>query len=173
MGSKLMPERTVTLVVNGVRHEITTDPDRTLLDILRVDLHLTGSKEACGKGDCGACVVVMNGRAINSCLVLGVQADGAEIITIEGLADENNLHPLQHHFAEEWAFQCGFCTPGMIMSCYALLLRNPNPGEEEILEAISGNLCRCGSYPSIVQAVQDVVKDSRSPGSLKWERPDA
>ena len=142
------------LTVNGTPHSLQVEPCRTLLDVLRNELGFTGTKEACGAGDCGACVVVMDGLAVNSCLVLAAQAEGAEIITVEGLAQEGKLHPLQHFFAEKWALQCGFCTPGMLMSAYALLLGNPHPTTGEIQDAISGNLCRCGTYQSVVEAVE-------------------
>jgi carbon-monoxide dehydrogenase small subunit len=149
-----MAEIDLHLTVNGTPHSLQVEPCRTLLDVLRNELGLTGTKEACGAGDCGACVVVMDRQAVNSCLVLAAQAQGAEIITVEGLAQGENLHPLQHYFAEKWALQCGFCTPGMLMSAYALLLNNPHPAPDEIREAISGNLCRCGAYQSVIEAVQ-------------------
>ena len=148
-----MAEIEIHLIVNGIPHNIQAEPSCTLLEILREELDLTGAKEGCGAGDCGACVVVMNGLAVNTCLVLAAQADGAEILTVEGLAQDDRLHPLQRYFAEKWALQCGFCTPGMLMSCYALLLNNPNPNQDEIREAIAGNLCRCGSYQGVVEAV--------------------
>lgn len=148
-----MDEIEICLTVNGVLHTVQTEPCRTLLEVLRNRLGLTGAKEGCGAGDCGACVVLMDHQAVNACLVLAAQANGAEILTVEGLAQEGKLHPLQHYFAEKWALQCGFCTPGMLMSCYALLLRNPHPTPDEIRAAIAGNLCRCGSYPGVVEAV--------------------
>lgn len=148
-----MVEIEIHLTVNGVPHTVQAEPCRTLLEILRDELALTGTKESCGAGDCGACVVLMDGQAVNACLVLVAQAEGAEILTVEGLAQDGRLHPLQRFFAEKWALQCGFCTPGMLMSCYALLLNNPRPSQDEIREAIAGNLCRCGSYYSVVDAV--------------------
>jgi carbon-monoxide dehydrogenase small subunit len=148
-----MEEIEIHLTVNNLPHALRVEPCVTLLDVLREKLGLTGSKLACGEGDCGACVVIMDGQAVNSCLILAAQAEGSEIITVEGLAHDGKLHPLQHNFAEKWAFQCGFCTPGMLMSCYALLLHNPNPTAEEIRQAIAGNLCRCGSYQGVVEAV--------------------
>jgi aerobic carbon-monoxide dehydrogenase small subunit len=148
-----MAEIDLHFTVNGSSHTLRVEPCRTLLDVLRNQLGLTGTKEACGAGDCGACVVVMDRLAVNSCLVLAAQAQGAEIITVEGLAHDGKLHPLQHYFAEKWALQCGFCTPGMLMSAYALLLNNPHPAPDEIREAISGNLCRCGTYQSVIEAV--------------------
>lgn len=146
------------LTVNRVSHQLLVEPGCTLLEVLRDELGLTGAKEGCGAGDCGACVVLMDGQAVNSCLVLAAQAEGAVILTVEGLMQDGNLHPLQKYFSEKWAFQCGFCTPGMLISCYALLLSNPNPSSQEIRDAISGNLCRCGSYQSVVEAVLAVAK---------------
>src|SRR4030042_4842029 len=136
----LMSEFELHLTINGVPHVIQAEPCLTLLDILRDKLNLTGTKEGCGAGDCGACVVLMDGQAVNACLVLAAQAEGTHIITVEGLAREGNLHPLQQAFVDQWALQCGFCTPGMLMSCYALLLNNPHTTPEQIREAIAGNL---------------------------------
>ena len=141
------------LQVNGATLTVKTDPCRTLLAVLREDLGLTGAKEGCGKGDCGSCVVVMDGLAVNSCLVYAGQAEGAEITTIEGLANGDELHPLQQQFVDRWAFQCGFCTPGMLMTAYAFLAENPHPGPDEVRTAISGNLCRCTNYRNIIEAV--------------------
>jgi len=153
-----MEEIELHLTVNNLACTLMVQPCSTLLDVLREKLGLTGTKQACGEGDCGACVVVMDDQAVNSCLVLAAQAEGTKIITVEGLAMNGKLHPLQHYFAEKWAFQCGFCTPGMLMSCYALLLHNPNPNAEEIRQAIAGNLCRCGSYQGVVEAVLATTK---------------
>ncbi len=147
--------------MNRRQHRVTTAVNRTLLQVLREDLGLTGAKEGCGKGDCGACVVLMDGQAVNACLVLAPQADGAAILTVEGLAEGEELHPLQRQFVEKWAFQCGYCTPGMLMACYALLLENPNPGPEEVRAAIAGNLCRCTGYLPIVQAVTAAAGELR------------
>lgn len=144
---------TIQFKLNNNPVIIETAPNRRLLDLLREDLKLTGTKEGCGIGECGACTVVMNGRAVNSCLILAGQADGAEIVTIEGLAENGQLHPLQENFIKSGAVQCGFCTPGMLMSAYALLLENPQPTEAEIKEAIAGNLCRCTGYKQIEQAI--------------------
>jgi aerobic carbon-monoxide dehydrogenase small subunit len=146
-------EQRINFTVNGKPIEIHTDPARTLLSVLRDDLKLKGAKEACGQGDCGACVVLMDGDAVNSCLVFAGQVEGAEVITVEGLEKDGELHPLQQQFIEKWAFQCGYCTPGMLISAYALLLKNPSPTTEEIRVAISGNLCRCTGYSEIVEAV--------------------
>lgn len=150
------------LIVNQLPHQIKTKPNRTLLEILREDIGLTSVKEGCGQGDCGSCIVVMNGMAVNSCLVLAGQSDGAEIITLEGLEERGELHPLQRNFAEKWAFQCGFCSSGMIMSCYALLLHNPSPTEDEVRKAIEGNLCRCTSYHGVINAVMATVNELKS-----------
>jgi carbon-monoxide dehydrogenase small subunit len=154
-----MEEIELHLTVNNLAHTLMVQPCSTLLDVLREKLGLTGTKQACGEGDCGACVVVMDDQAVNSCLVLAAQAEGTKIITVEGLAMNGKLHPLQQYFAEKWAFQCGFCTPGMLMSCYALLLHNPNPNAEEIRQAIAGNQCRCGSYQGVVEAVLSTTKN--------------
>jgi carbon-monoxide dehydrogenase small subunit len=148
-----MGKMEVHFTVNGRSEKVTTKVGRTLLHVLRDDIGLKGAKEACGQGDCGACVVVMDGRAVNACLVLAVQAEGAEILTVEGLAVKGELHSLQKHFIERWAIQCGYCTPGMLMSAYALLLENADPSPDDVREAISGNLCRCTSYEEIVEAV--------------------
>ena len=140
--------------LNGQEVEIDTLPNRRLLDVLRQDLGLTGTKEGCDVGECGACTVLMNGQAVHSCLILAPQADGARIVTVEGLARGNELHPLQKNFLQYGAVQCGFCIPGMLMSSYALLNENTHPDEEEIKEAIAGNLCRCTGYKQIIKAVQ-------------------
>jgi carbon-monoxide dehydrogenase small subunit len=151
----------VHLTINGQAKQVQVEPGCTLLSLLRNELGLTGTKEGCGAGDCGACIVLMDGHAVNACLVLAAQAEGSSIITVEGLARDELLHPLQKSFMEKWAMQCGFCTPGMLMSCYALLLTNSNPSDDDIREAISGNLCRCGTYQSVVEAVLTVVRASQ------------
>ncbi len=138
---------------------IVVEPNMRLLDLLRNKFNLTGTKEGCSIGECGACTVIMNGKAVNSCLVLAGQCEGANIITIEGIEKEGKLHPLQENFLKSGAVQCGFCTPGMIMSAYALLLENPNPTEEEIKEAIAGNLCRCTGYKQIIDAVEKSARE--------------
>ena len=132
--------------------------NQRLLDLIRNDLDLTGTKEGCAGGECGACTVIVDGKAINSCLMLAVEADGKEILTIEGLAEGAVLDPLQESFVEHGALQCGFCIPGMIMSAKALLKRNPHPSEKEVREAISGNLCRCTGYEKIIKAILDVTQ---------------
>jgi carbon-monoxide dehydrogenase small subunit len=144
----------IGLVVNGERHELEAGPQETLVELLRERLHLTGTKEGCGQGDCGTCIVLVDGSPVNSCLMLAADANGRQVVTIEGLAGEGKLHPLQESFLEKGAVQCGFCTPAMILSAKALLDRNPAAGEEEIKKALSGVLCRCGSYKKIVEAVQ-------------------
>jgi carbon-monoxide dehydrogenase small subunit len=148
-----MKPKLITLTVNGRQHHVALAPNVTLLQALR-DLGYTDVKNGCEKGDCGACAVLMDGRAVNSCLVLAWQAEGAEIITDAGLGTMDDPHPLQEAFADAGAAQCGYCTPGMIISAAALLERNPHPTEDEIREAISGNLCRCTGYAQIVKAVQ-------------------
>jgi len=139
--------------VNGREHEITVQPWRTLLDFLRYDLGLTGTKEGCGTGNCGSCTVLLEGIPVNSCLVLAIEAEGKEITTIEGLSREGKLHPLQQAFIEEGASQCGFCTPGMILTAKALLDSHPNPTVDEVRGFIAGNLCRCTGYDNIVRAI--------------------
>jgi carbon-monoxide dehydrogenase small subunit len=156
-----MAEIEVHLTVNHLPRTVKAKPCCTLLEILRDKLGLTGTKEGCGAGDCGACVVIMDGQAVNACLVLAAQAEGTQVITVEGLAQDGRLHPLQQYFAEKWALQCGFCTPGMLMSCYALLLKNSDPTPDEIREAIVGNLCRCGTYQGVVEAVLATVKPTQ------------
>ena len=148
-----MKPQVVTLNVNGRTHVVALAPNVTLLHALR-DLGYTDVKSGCEKGDCGACAVLLNGTAVNSCLVLAYQADGAEIITNAGLGTMENPHPIQEAFADAGAAQCGYCTPGMVISAKALLDRNPNPTEDEIRNAISGNLCRCTGYGQIIEAVK-------------------
>ena len=148
----------LTFILNQREVTVSVAPNRRLLDVLREELHLTGTKEGCGIGECGACTVLLNGRPVNSCLILAGQAQGSEITTIEGVETEDgDLHPLQEAFLEEGAVQCGFCTPGMVLSALALLRKNPIPSEEEIKEAISGNLCRCTGYKQIVEAIQSAA----------------
>ena len=142
----------VALRVNGSRYELVVEPRRTLLDALRYDLQLTGTKKVCDMGDCGACTVLVDGQAMYSCLMLAVDSDGREITTIEGVANGDELDPVQRAFIEADALQCGFCTPGQIMSLKALLANKPSPSDEEILRAVSGNLCRCGAYKHILAA---------------------
>ena len=140
-------------MVNGVTYEVTIEPRRTLLEVLRDNLGITGAKKACDTGDCGACTVLMDGKPVDSCLVLAVEAQGKDIITIEGLAKDGQLHPIQQAFVDHGAIQCGFCTPGMILSAKALLDRNPKPTKDEVKSAIAGNLCRCTGYAKIIEAI--------------------
>ena len=154
----------VTTEVNGDRVEFLADPRETLLDVLRDKLGLTGSKEGCGTGDCGACSVLLDGRLVSSCLVLGVEAEGRKVETIEGMAPGEELHPLQRKFLEHAALQCGFCTPGFLVASKALLERNPDPTEEEVRYWLAGNLCRCTGYDKIVRAVLDAAAEMRGAG---------
>ncbi|MHC4600118.1 MAG: (2Fe-2S)-binding protein [Planctomycetota bacterium] len=152
-----MKKRLLRLQVNGRVHEVASETNRTLLVILREDLGLTGTKEGCGLGECGSCTVLMDGKPVNACLVLGVQAEGSRIETIEGLAEGNRLHPIQEAFVGKGAIQCGFCTPGVILTAKAFLDENGEPTEEDVRRAISGNLCRCTGYEKIVEAVLDAA----------------
>ncbi len=149
------------LSINGARRVVDANPGDTLLEVLRREGY-TGVKKGCGSGDCGACTVLLDGRAVNACLVLAVKADGRAILTIEGLADGEALHPIQAAFLDEGAVQCGYCTPGMVLSAYDLLSRNPAPSEGEIREAISGNLCRCTGYVKQIRAIQAAAEQMRS-----------
>jgi len=152
----------VKFQVNGEQRELDASPIKSLLDVLREDLFLTGTKRGCDSGECGACTVIMNGKAVNSCLVLATELDGSQIITIEGLGrSAGDLHPLQKAFIEKGAVQCGFCTPGIIMTAKAFLDTNPEPTEEEVRDAISGNLCRCTGYTKIVNAILTGAEEVR------------
>lgn len=144
----------ITLKVNGGVHQLLVEPRQTLLDVLREELGLTGTKKACNLGSCGCCTVLMDGKPVLSCLILAIDAQGKAILTIEGIADRDRLHPIQQAFIDHNAFQCGFCTPGMILAAKALLDENPRPTEDEIREGISGNLCRCTGYDQIVEAIK-------------------
>lgn len=152
----------VSTTINGDNVEFACEPNESLLDVLRNRLGLSGAKEGCGTGDCGACSIQVDGRVVCSCLVLGVEAEGREIETVEGLAQGTELHPLQSKFLEHAALQCGVCTPGFLMAAKALLEKNPDPTEEEIRFGLAGNLCRCTGYDKIVRAVQDAAKVMRS-----------
>jgi len=143
----------IDLRVNGQRYSVDVPAHRTLLDFLRDDLGLTGTKECCVVGECGACTVVVDGRTVNSCLMLAVEADGCEVLTVEGLAVDGRLSPLQKAFLDHGSAQCGFCTPGQLMSAHALLHENPHPTADDVHEALAGNLCRCGCYEQITEAV--------------------
>ena len=147
----------IRIIVNGDSYEITVKPRETLLDVLREKLELTGTKKGCDLGDCGACVVLLEGKPVSSCLVLAIDARDKEITTIEGLAEGEELHPVQNAFIKYGAIQCGFCTPGMVLTAKAFLDENPSPTEDEIKEAISGNICRCTGYVKIIEAIQSAA----------------
>lgn len=151
----------VTTTVNGDETEFLCDPRETLLDVLRDRLNLTGAKEGCGTGDCGACSVTLDGRLVCSCLVLGAEAEGKEIATVEGIADGDTLHPLQRKFIEHAALQCGICTPGILVAAKSLLEKNPDPSETEVRYWLAGNLCRCTGYDKIIRAVMDAATEMR------------
>ncbi|KNZ41005.1 (2Fe-2S)-binding protein [Acetobacterium bakii] len=152
-----MKQLAITFVLNNKEICLDVDPEMTLLNLLREELFLTGTKEGCGTGECGACTVIMDGLAVNSCLVLSAQVNGTEIITIEALEQDGQLDRLQQSFIDNHAVQCGFCTPGMLMSAKSLLMKNSKPTKDEIKVALSGNLCRCTGYENIVAAVEDAV----------------
>ena len=154
-------KQALSLHVNGMTYEVAIEPHRNLLSVIRGEVGLTGAKEGCDDSECGACMVLLDGRPANSCSVLALQAAGRRIETVEGLASGGKLHPLQAAFIEEGGVQCGFCTPGMLMSAKALLDSNPNPSEAEIRRYLSGNLCRCTGYSGIVRAVQKAAAGSR------------
>jgi len=156
--------RKIKLTVNGEDRELEVPEKRVLLDLLREDLGLTGTKAGCGEGECGACTVLLNGKAVCSCLMLAVEADGARITTIEGLASKGRLHPLQEAFIQEGAAQCGYCTPGMILAAKALLDENPQPSRAEIKTALAGNFCRCTGYAAIIRAVAAVAGGGKDNG---------
>lgn len=143
----------ITLKVNGVLHTVAVEPNRTLLDVIREEIGLTGTKKGCDEGDCGACTVLLQDKPVNACLVLALDARGKDIVTIEGLARDGSFHPLQEAFVRYNAFQCGYCTPGMLMAAKAILDQNPSPTEQEVIEGLVGNLCRCTNYKRVVQAV--------------------
>ncbi len=151
-------KKTISLDVNGATYETAAEPQDTLLDVLRGNLRLTGTKKGCETGNCGACTVLFDGNAVDSCLILALEAEGHKIITIEGLADASKLHPLQQAFIKYGAIQCGYCTPGMLLSAKALLDRLPRANEEDIRKGLEGNLCRCTGYKQIVEAVEAVVR---------------
>jgi len=151
----------ITLRVNGESYEVAVDPQTILLDVLREKLGLNGAKKACDFGNCGSCTVLMDGKPVLSCLILAIDAQGKEILTVEGMAKNGQLHPLQRAFIDHGAIQCGFCTPGMLLSAKALLDENPQPTAEEVRQAISGNLCRCTGYHKIVEAILDVAQSSK------------
>ncbi|MDI7268622.1 MAG: (2Fe-2S)-binding protein [Myxococcota bacterium] len=164
-------KRLMEVTVNGLRREVAVEPRRTLIEMLREDLDLTGTKHGCGQGDCGACLVLLDGMPVNSCLVLALEAAGREVATIEGLADGTRLHPIQQAFVDAGAIQCGFCTPGMVLSAKALLDRNPSPTERDVRVAISGNLCRCTGYQKIVEATLTAAERMRGRASDRGGAP--
>ncbi len=149
----------IRVKVNGEFYEREIPPSRTLLDFLRLDLNLIGTKYGCGEGECGACSIIMAGKLVDSCLILAVEADGQEVQTVEGVAQDGRLHPVQKKMAEKGGAQCGYCTPGMIMAAIYFLDHNPSPTAEQTLQAISGNLCRCTGYESIVEAILEAAKE--------------
>ena len=146
-------KHSANIITNGVPYDVDVEPSRSLLSVLRTEIGLTGPKEGCDDSECGACMVLIDGKPVNSCSYLALQADGHEVTTIEGLAEGDTLHPLQQAFLDQGGVQCGFCTPGMLISAKALLDRNPRPSEDEVRLALSGNLCRCTGYQKIAQAV--------------------
>jgi carbon-monoxide dehydrogenase small subunit len=152
-----MATHTITITINGALERLDVPSNMTLLQMLRDKLALTGTKNGCEAGECGACTVLLDGEPVNSCMTLAVECDGRKVLTIEGVAPEGELNPVQQAFVDHNAVQCGFCTPGMVLSAAALLQRNPNPTEDEIKEALVGNLCRCTGYVRIVQAIQDAA----------------
>lgn len=151
-------ERTIRFAVNGAERTVETDPERPLLEVLREDLGLTGAKYGCGEGQCGACSVLMDGKRVNVCRISAERADGKTIVTIEGVAQGEALHPVQQAFLDEQAFQCGFCVPGMIIAAVELLERRPNPTDAQIIRGMNRNICRCCGYPSIIRAVRKAVE---------------
>ena len=157
-----MARHLISTNINGDEVEFTCQPGQTLLEVLRTELGMTGTKNGCGSGDCGACTVIIDDRPVNACLVLGVELNGAEVETIEGMAKGNKLHPLQQKFLDHAALQCGICTPGILNMAKALLAKNPNPTESEVRYGLAGNLCRCTGYDKIVRAVLDAAKEMRT-----------
>lgn len=162
-----MSKHGISLTVNGFAVKARVDAHQTLLDFLRNDLNFTGAKECCGNGECGACTVIVEGRALRSCLILAVEADGARIQTVEGLGHKGDLHPVQQAFIDTGAVQCGYCTPGFVMAAAALLAQNPDPDEEAILEAFSGHICRCSGYAPLVEGVKLAAKRMKADEAAK------
>jgi len=154
-----MSRHKISLTVNGERYEVEVEANRTLLQLLREDLDFTGTKQACERGDCGLCTVLLDGVPTKSCLVLAVEVDGRDVTTVEGLAEGGQLTPVQRAFIKHGAVQCGFCTPALILAAEALLKRNPNPTEEEVKEAVGGILCRCTGYRQIIDAILDAARE--------------
>lgn len=153
-----MPNKTINLTVNGSPHRLEIDTRLRLVDVIRDRLHLTGTHIGCGTGNCGACTVLLGERTAKSCCVLAVEADGCAVVTIEGIGGEDELHPVQEAFVENHGLQCGFCTPGMILSTLQLIQDSPNPGSDEIRDAIAGNICRCTGYVKILESIQDAAR---------------
>ena len=151
-------KRIINFKLNGEEVEVLAPDNITMCDFLRKNMHLTGTKRGCEEGECGACTILLDGAAIDSCMMLAVEADGREVVTIEGVMKDGVLHPVQKEFIDKWALQCGFCTPGMIMSALSLLHENPHPTEQEIRDGIAGNLCRCTGYTKIVEAIASAAK---------------
>lgn len=151
-------KRVIHFTLNGEEVDALAQDNMTMVDFLRKEMHLTGTKRGCEEGECGACTILLDGNAVDSCMMLAVEADGHEVVTIEGLQKDGVLHPLQREFIDKWALQCGFCTPGMILSAVSLLSENPHPTEHEIRDAIAGNLCRCTGYAKIVEAIDSAAK---------------
>ena len=160
-----------TFKVNGRLHEVEVDPDERLVDMLRRKLGLIGVRESCGEGQCGSCTVLLDGEPVTSCLMLALQAEGREITTIEGLGSGGRLDPIQESFIEKGGYQCGFCTPGVILTAKAFLKRNPDPTVEEVSRAISGNICRCGAYPYIIEAIMDAARKLKEPAGATGSEP--
>ncbi len=156
---------TIRLIVNGETHRLVVEPRRLLADVLREDLALTGTNLGCEHGACGSCTVLVDGQSVRSCLMFAVQANGHEVMTVEGLARDGKMHPLQQAFWEKQGLQCGFCTPGFLMTAYELLQHNPDPSEEEIRDALSGNICRCTGYQHIIEAVQSAAQSMAEAGA--------
>ena len=156
----------IEFTLNGEKYKKNADPGKRLVDFLREDMGLTGTKEGCGEGECGACTVVLDGRAVHSCLVLAGQINGKRLLTVEGLARGGELSPLQKAFIEHGAIQCGYCTPGMLMSSAALLAENSSPTEDEVRTALAGNICRCGDYSAIIDAVLDAAERYKKEGGI-------
>jgi aerobic-type carbon monoxide dehydrogenase small subunit (CoxS/CutS family) len=158
----IFSKKQIQFTVNGKDHTLVVEPQETLLDVLRDKLNLTGAKKMCDRGECGGCTVILDGNPIYSCMYLAIRADGADVMTIEGLTQKNQLHPLQQAFIDKDAYQCGFCTPGFIMASAAFLKKTPRPALDQIKEGLSGNLCRCGNFAKIYQAVDEAAKMGRS-----------
>jgi aerobic carbon-monoxide dehydrogenase small subunit len=165
-------ERIIHLNINNEDYDVIARPSESLLDLLRNRLQLTGTKKGCNEGDCGACTVILSGRAVNACLVLAMEAEGQKILTVEGLAQGPEMHPLQESFIKHGGFQCGFCTPGMLLSAKALLDENPNPTDEEIRHGISGNLCRCTGYAKIVESIREAARSMKE-SQISYIQPNA